>query len=227
MGIEIVSTRPVFDFRNERGADGKPLRHGLFMHARDYRVGDRVNTWTYASRNENPSGLVANAVVVVGKVGDRVLIADEFRVPLGCREYGFSAGLMEPGEIPEDAAIREFREEVGLWATHVYPRLTTPLLVSSAGLSDEAVQIVFLEAEGEVNHKLCEPSEDIHAELMDFEQVMQIFHRKDLAVSAKAWGVMWGWSLAGYLAFGPAGYPEERVPVQWTDKGTPSESFAF
>jgi len=223
----ILSTKKVFDFRSLNDENGKPLRHGIYMHDRVFQNNDHQGHWTFASRNENPSltAVKANAVVIVARVGNKILIADEYRVPLAGREYGFPAGLCENGQSFEENAVRELREESGLHAVCVYPQLTTGVLVSSAGLSDEAVKIVFMEAEGVVSHHLCEPSESIHAELMDYSKVMDVFHNKNILQSAKTWGIMWGWWINGYIAFAPSFYPFDPVFINWTNKNTDQESF--
>ncbi|MBX6764067.1 MAG: NUDIX hydrolase [Rubrobacteraceae bacterium] len=43
----------------------------------------------------------------------RVLLVRQYRPPLGREELGLPAGLLEPGEAPEDAARRELLEETG------------------------------------------------------------------------------------------------------------------
>jgi ADP-ribose pyrophosphatase len=194
------------------------------MIAREFTHKDHHGVWTYASRNESPGDLVVNAVVIVAKVDEQVLVTDEFRVPLARREYGFPAGLCEPGESRVAAAVRELREESGLYATGVYTEATTPPLVSSAGLSDECVEMVFAEAEGEISHDLCEPSESIHAELMDVEQISDLIFNRSLVISGKAWGIMWGWWMMGKVYLVPPGDERDRLKkVTWEDRGIPGK----
>ena len=47
---------------------------------------------------------------------DRVLLTHEFRHELGERDWRIPGGKIDPGESPEEAARREFREEAGFAA---------------------------------------------------------------------------------------------------------------
>ena len=153
--------------------------------------------WTFASRSPDPQLAPSiNAVIVVAMVrtdaGPRLLCTSEFRIPIGCREYGFCAGLIDKGETPEEAAARELKEETGLTVTKVV--LVSPPIVSSAGLSDESVQLVFVEAEGEISTAGQESHEDIKPFFADAETIarmVQMTEEFDGAIAAKAWPVLW------------------------------------
>ncbi len=225
---QILSTQQVFDFRTLEDTNGKRLKQGINMFRRRFRNGDYTGDWTFASRNHRPEQVIANAVVIVARVGNRALITQEYRVPLQGIEIGFPAGLLNREETPERGAVRELREETGLYATRVYESLTTPLLPSSAGLSDEAVQIVFVEAEGRITDDLCEPGESIYAELMDIGQISKLIFNRNNLISGKAYGIMYAWWLSGAIQFQPSAYLlSSTLEVKWANKDTPQEEFEF
>lgn len=58
----------------------------------------------------------ADAVVMVihDMTGEKLLLNREFRLALGDWVYNFPAGLIEPGEMIEESAKRELKEETGL-----------------------------------------------------------------------------------------------------------------
>jgi mutator protein MutT len=60
---------------------------------------------------------VVPAAFVVVQDGDQVLIQRRFNTGFRDGEYEVAAGHVEAGETPQDAAIRELYEEVGLKAT--------------------------------------------------------------------------------------------------------------
>jgi 8-oxo-dGTP pyrophosphatase MutT (NUDIX family) len=80
----------------------------------------------------------------------KLVVTSEFRLPVMAREWGFPAGLIDEGESPEEAAIREFKEETGLCFV---PRETSaPNLYSSAGMT---LHREFLMLKSVVRHVLC------------------------------------------------------------------------
>ena len=225
--MKIIKTNKVFDFGTVKDSNGNPSRYGCHVYQTVYQdKKGKERNWIYASRNPTPQ-VTTNAVVIVAKVGNQVVITDEFRIPINNREYGFPAGLCEPNLNYEENAIRELREDPGLHVTWIYPELITGMLVSSAGLTDETIRIVFMDAKGTLDSNLNEDSEEIHPELMNYGQVMKLFHDRSLLISAKAWGIFWGWSLSGSLDFAPPGTVLNRHRVVWNDRGEKSENFGI
>lgn len=57
-----------------------------------------------------------DAVVLImhDETGEKILISKEFRMAPGSWVYNFPAGLIDPGEVPEESARRELKEETGL-----------------------------------------------------------------------------------------------------------------
>ena len=56
----------------------------------------------------------AVAIIMHDETGEKILINREFRMATGRWVYNFPAGLIDPGETPEQAARRELKEETGL-----------------------------------------------------------------------------------------------------------------
>ena len=91
----------------------------------------------------------ADAVCIAARTpDDTVLMIREFRYPLNSWCMAFPAGLVEPGEDLIACADRELQEETGYRIVPGSEARALPQAgYSSTGLTDEAVQVVFVEAE--------------------------------------------------------------------------------
>ena len=83
----------------------------------------------------------------VGKT--KILLQREFRPATNRWVYNFPAGLIDEGETALEAAKREVTEETGLKVVKVDAVLSPSF--ASQGTSDELMQIVICECEGEIS----------------------------------------------------------------------------
>jgi ADP-ribose pyrophosphatase len=158
---------------------------------------DKKGRWMFTSRGEplGPDEKTPDAVIVAAihrptpysGQDNRLVLTSEYRVPIMGREIGFPAGLIDPGEAVEDAACREFKEETGLDLNVSY--ISPSTLYSSAGCTNETVQIVFGYASGEVSYEGNEGSEDIEVILSDYQAVSDLVE-SNVPVGAKAWPIL-------------------------------------
>lgn len=161
--------------------------------------------WVMASRKKLPALTKsfheprADAVVVMALVAAegadelKLLITKEYRHPIQAYEYGFVAGLIDGNETAESAARRELEEESGLKLEEVLH--VSPPIVSSAGLSDESVQMVLCLASGTPSNHGNEASEFIEPMLLDYEGVRRLCDRteefENVVIAAKAWPLLY------------------------------------
>jgi ADP-ribose pyrophosphatase len=118
----------------------------------------------------------------------RVVTILEYREPLGQKEFGFPAGLVDGGEIPLDTIRREMKEETGLDVTRILQ--LTPNIVSTAGLSDESVMVAYVECVGEVTSENQEECEDIETTMLlpeEIELVLANLNNEGTPIGAKAY----------------------------------------
>ncbi len=150
----------------------------------------------------------SDAVVVVAKwlhpdYDDKLLVTSEFRVPLGVRELGFVAGLIDPEDYSDGAtdieaacraAVREVKEETGLDLE--VTSWSPPNLYSSAGLTNESIIYVFGNVTGTISDAMLQASEDIETLLMSREEAAIVVNKNDpdLAHSKTAWPFIWAFS---------------------------------
>lgn len=119
-----------------------PLAEGRFLRLEKIRYLDRqgqARSWEAAQRQERQQ-----AVLIIAQLrhcGDFLFIR-QFRAPLNSFVIEFPAGLIDEGESPAAAAIRELHEETGYHGRVLWDCGPGS---SSAGLCGELVTTVFME----------------------------------------------------------------------------------
>jgi len=173
----------------------------LYRTRYEDRNGDSKN-WVFASRQDPPRLLSGawqepDAVVIVPYhvARQKLVVIEEFRVVLGGYQYGFPAGLVDPGETVEDTCGRELFEETGLSLARVLRQ--SPPVYSSSGMTDESVSIVYVECDGMPSNAANESSEDIRTVLVDREAAADLCMGTDRRIDVKTWLV-----LSHYARFG-------------------------
>jgi len=95
--------------------------------------------WEYVDRVNSPGA----AIIVAVTAAQKLLLVEQYRIPLHCRVIELPAGMIgdDPGSGDEshaEAARRELLEETGYDASHMEALFTSP---SSAGLTSERVTL--------------------------------------------------------------------------------------
>jgi ADP-ribose pyrophosphatase len=171
------------------------LRHlNLFsVHYRDKKGKDKI--WTYASRSrlDNPrdkTDSLPDAVVVVPFhiTEKKLVIIKEFKVVLGAYQYGFPAGLLDPGEDVQQAGKRELFEETGLNLIKVVDR--SPAAYSSSGMTDESVSMLYARCDGSPTSAHTEDSEDIQVKMVTREEAGLLLSEPHALFDVKTWIVL-------------------------------------
>ncbi|KHJ31603.1 putative adp-ribose pyrophosphatase [Erysiphe necator] len=77
----------------------------------------KERTWEYAERQTRPQSSSVDAVGIVAildlPTGPEIVLQKQFRPPVNTVCIEIPAGLVDEGETPEQAAIRELKEETG------------------------------------------------------------------------------------------------------------------
>src|SRR5438132_364382 len=125
----------------------------LNLYAATFENRGHTGRWVFASRKDQPLAgtLACDAVIIVPVLRNpneppRLVLLKEFRVPIAGYMFALPAGLVDPGESIEEAVRREMAEETGLEVVAL--KRISPTLLSSAGVSDEAVVMVFVDVRG-------------------------------------------------------------------------------
>ncbi len=113
-----------------------------------------------------------------------LVMIKQYRYPLDDYLYELPAGLIEEGEGPDEAAIREMQEETGL-TFEVYKGGNDSMrraFYMGAGFTDESNQTVFGYVNGTVSKMYQEDSETIQVCLVDKDEAKRILAEEKVSL---------------------------------------------
>jgi ADP-ribose pyrophosphatase len=139
--------------------------------------------WDWFKRKNNQK-----AVCVYAIVGDKLVVTEEYRIPIEGYHWGIPAGLIDGNESPEETAGRELKEETGFDMGEVIE--VSPFYYSSAGLTDEQKCLVTCKASGVASNVANEASEDIKIHLMGKDEILELVSTKKINIGSTAYFVM-------------------------------------
>ena len=148
-----------------------------------------VSPYYMVSRNPEPGSLKAvtgnnppDGVVIYSLYQDKVVLVRQYRYPIGGFVYEFPAGLVEPGEDMEQAAIRELYEETGLTLTPIPCGSYGRPFFTTVGMTDESCGTVFGRCAGEPTNRHQEATEEIQVVLADQEECRRILREERVSI---------------------------------------------
>ena len=106
-------------------SEGNPKTYEIISRSRDIRSLEEL-------QNLTPNAVV---MILTDESGERILVNREYRMAMAQWIYNFPAGLIDPGESPEESARRELREETGLQIIRIDDMLDNSY--SAIGFSNE------------------------------------------------------------------------------------------
>lgn len=116
----------------------------------------------------------------------KIVLIRQYRYPLGDYLYELPAGLIDAGETPDAAAIREMKEETGL-SFEVYTGGDAAYRRSffmGAGFTDESCNAVFGYASGTISRKEMEDTESIQVMIVDKRETKRILKEEKVSLRA-------------------------------------------
>ena len=148
-----------------------------------------ISPYYMVSRNPDASSLKAvtgenppDGVVIYSLYQDKVVLVRQYRYPIGGFLYEFPAGLVEPGENMEQAAIRELYEETGLTLTPIPCGCFGRPFFTTVGMTDESCGTVFGRCTGEPTNRHQEDTEEIQVVLADKVECRRILREERVSI---------------------------------------------
>jgi ADP-ribose pyrophosphatase len=126
-------------------------------------------------------------VVIVRPQPDQVLLVRQYRHPLGREQWEAVAGSMNRGETPEEAAMRELREETGYRAARV-ERLWSAY--SAPGFCDELLHFCVVDGY-EIGAPQPDEDEKIALGVFSVEELWQMIRDDQLPDAKTQVAVLW------------------------------------
>lgn len=117
---------------------------------------------------------------------EKLVMIRQYRYPLDTWIYELPAGLIDGGETPSQAAVREMKEETGLDFTPYEggnPALRRPFCLG-AGMTDETSTSVFGYAHGCISGRFREDTESIEVLLVDKKEAGRILREEKVSLRA-------------------------------------------
>lgn len=177
----------------------KKVHEGRFItrYDIDYKLEDgNVKTYEMISRSKDLTGeedLVGAPIdsvilMVTDESREKILLNKEFRLATGQTVYNFTAGLIDPGESPREAAERELREETGLTLTSVTDVLHASY--GAVGFSNEKNICIVGTATGEFHHSTS-AEEEIEPGWYTKAEVRQLLKENYFSARTQAYCYLW------------------------------------
>lgn len=142
-GSRRSSTNPATTHPNH--SNHRPRR----LEYKDPKGATRV--WESAERRTRPSTSDIDGVgifaVLQSPTGPHIILQKQFRPPVDRITIEVPAGLVDAGETPEQAAVRELREETGYVGTVTE---TSPVMYNDAGFCNTNLRMVHVEIDMEL-----------------------------------------------------------------------------
>lgn len=111
----------------------------------------KARTWEGSRRPTRPAGSSVDAIQILaivdgdpsgaGRPGPHILLEKQYRPPVDKIVVEFPAGLVDEGETPEQAALRELREETG-FVGEIVAEEKRPIMYGSPASSSSATFMI-------------------------------------------------------------------------------------
>ena len=136
-------------------------------------------------QNKKPDSVI---MILTDESGEHILVNREYRMAMAQWICNFPAGLIDPGETPEESAKRELWEETGLTLIHIDDILDNSY--SAVGFSNERNICVFGAAAGEFR-KSTSDAEEIVPGWYTKEEIRELLRTEAFAARTQAYCYAW------------------------------------
>ncbi|MBE5807062.1 MAG: NUDIX hydrolase [Clostridiales bacterium] len=141
-------------------------------------------------QNNRPDSVI---MILTDMTGERILVSREYRMAMAQWIYNFPAGLIDPGETPEQSAKRELWEETGLELARIDDVLDGSY--SAIGFSNERNICVFGAASGEFRESTSD-AEEIVPGWYTKEEMRALLRTEMFAARTQAYCYAWAYGVS-------------------------------
>ena len=134
----------------------------------------------------NEDKIDAVVICALHKAQNKLVLINQYRVPINKYIYELPAGLVDNNEDIETSVRRELKEETGLDLISINKINSKDKLYLSPGMTDESVAFVYCLCDGEITDKYQEDDEDIKAMLISKEDAKNILENEE-SIDIKAY----------------------------------------
>ena len=136
-------------------------------------------------QNKTPDSVI---LILTDESGARILVNREYRMATAQWIYNFPAGLIDPGETPEESAKRELCEETGLTLIRIDDTLDNSY--GAVGFSNERNVCIFGAAAGTFR-KSSSDAEEIVPGWYTKEEMRKLLRAEPFAARTQAYCYAW------------------------------------
>ena len=159
-------------------AEGRPKTYEMVSRNHDIQTLEDL-------QNKKPDSVI---MILTDESGERILVCREYRLAMAQWIYNFPAGLIDPGETPEEAARRELWEETGLRITRVDYMLGNSY--SAIGFSNERNVCLFGVGAGEFRNCTSD-AEEVYPGWYTKEEMKRLLRTEPFAARTQAYCYAW------------------------------------
>ena len=159
-------------------SEGNPKTYEIISRSREIRSLEEL-------QNRTPNAVV---MILTDESGECILVNREYRMAMAQWIYNFPAGLIDPGESPEESARRELREETGLQIIRIDDMLDNSY--SAIGFSNERNICVFGAAGGAFRGSTSD-QEEIVPGWYTKEEIRKLLRTEAFAARTQAYCYAW------------------------------------
>ena len=140
--------------------------------------------------NNKEQDIDAVVIVPIHKETGKLVLVNQFRVPINGYILELPAGLIDNKEDFEVAVKRELKEETGLDLVKIDKNFTRNKIYMSPGMTDESIALVYCLCSGELSTEHLEVDEEIEPIIVSKEEAKEILKSEALRIDVKAYLVM-------------------------------------
>ena len=156
------------EYKNKKGQE----KHWMVSSRKSKEELEKV----YLENNEDKIDAVV--ICALHKAQNKLVLINQYRVPINKYIYELPAGLVDNNEDIETSVRRELKEETGLDLVEINKMDSGFGLYPSPGMTDESFSLLYCTCKGEPSNKYLEPTEEIQTLLVDRQQAVEILKSK-------------------------------------------------